>query len=546
MKRFLATLVLLMIFGTSAAGAQSGLFLRDLVNPGVSPVTNQTWIFNTATNQIFVWDGTVYKQVSVPFFNVASVNPAPSNDQSQGYQVGSIWLNTFSQVAYIALDVTPANAVWVVLGVPAPPGTTGVPLVSDTAAPGGLAWEDLPPGHISATGSAANDVLVFSGTAWAPTLLPLASIDNGGATDGQVLTWNDIAGAWIPGSAGGGGGVSSFTAGNLAPLFTTSVANPTTNPALSFSLSSAAGNTVFGRFSGGSGAPSFSTLTVAMGGTGLSAIGTADYVLAANHSGSANEYKQIIGTGGITVTGGSGTLTIDGSGAGSGGTVTSFSSGNLSPLFTTSVATSTTTPVLSYALSAVSGFKVYGNFTSGSAAPSFGGPITSQMGGTGTNSTATNGQIPIGSTVGGQYTPGTITAGSGITVTNGAGSITIAATASANTVTLMASENIAAGALINIWNSSGTAKIRNADASTSRAAQGWAPSAITSGNTGTVTIGNGADSSISGLTIGSNYFLDATGGVTTTPPGAGNLLQQVGFASDAAVLQVQLGNATQR
>ena len=38
----------------------------------------------------------------------------------------------------------------------------------------------------------------------------------------------------IVGGGGGGGGVSSFSSGNLLPLFTTTVANPTTSPALSF------------------------------------------------------------------------------------------------------------------------------------------------------------------------------------------------------------------------------------------------------------------------------------------------------------------------
>jgi len=59
-------------------------------------------------------------------------------------------------------------------------------------------------------------------------------------------------------------GVATFSSGNLVPLFTTSVANPTTAPALSFSLTNAAANTVFGRFAGTTGAPSYGTLTSSM------------------------------------------------------------------------------------------------------------------------------------------------------------------------------------------------------------------------------------------------------------------------------------------
>ena len=54
------------------------------------------------------------------------------------------------------------------------------------------------------------------------------------------------------------------------------------------------------------------------------------------------------------------------------GTVTSFSSGNLSPLFTTSVATATTTPALSFILSTQTAATVFaGPISGGAAAPTF-------------------------------------------------------------------------------------------------------------------------------------------------------------------------------
>jgi hypothetical protein len=60
-----------------------------------------------------------------------------------------------------------------------------------------------------------------------------------------------------------------------------------------------------------------------------------------------------------------------GSGGG-GGSVTNFTSGGLSPLFTTSVATATTTPVQSFTLSTAAAGTLYGNNTGGAAAPAFG------------------------------------------------------------------------------------------------------------------------------------------------------------------------------
>lgn len=55
-----------------------------------------------------------------------------------------------------------------------------------------------------------------------------------------------------------------------------------------------------------------------------------------------------------------------------------------------------------------------------------GSPITVANGGTG-QTTYTNGQLLIGNTTGNTLTKATLTAGTGITITNGAGSITIAA-----------------------------------------------------------------------------------------------------------------------
>lgn len=64
---------------------------------------------------------------------------------------------------------------------------------------------------------------------------------------------------------GGSGGLTSFTTGNLNPLFTAALgANPTTSPALAFTLSTAAQNSVFaGPATGGTGIPSYRALVAA-------------------------------------------------------------------------------------------------------------------------------------------------------------------------------------------------------------------------------------------------------------------------------------------
>ena len=59
---------------------------------------------------------------------------------------------------------------------------------------------------------------------------------------------------------GNDGTVTSFSAGNLSPLFTTNVATPTTTPALSFNLSNCNQYQVFGRVVAGTGAPTYVSL----------------------------------------------------------------------------------------------------------------------------------------------------------------------------------------------------------------------------------------------------------------------------------------------
>jgi hypothetical protein len=58
------------------------------------------------------------------------------------------------------------------------------------------------------------------------------------------------------------------------------------------------------------------------------------------------------------------------------------------------------------------------------------GTLTVANGGTG-QTTYTDGQLLIGNTTGNTLTKSTLTAGSGVTITNGSGSISISATSSA-------------------------------------------------------------------------------------------------------------------
>jgi len=87
---------------------------------------------------------------------------------------------------------------------------------------------------------------------------PCTPASNGLSIAGLTGIITFAAGQTFPGA--GSGTVTSFSSGNLAPLFSTSVATATTSPALSFSLTSQAANSVFAGPNGTAGAPTFRSI----------------------------------------------------------------------------------------------------------------------------------------------------------------------------------------------------------------------------------------------------------------------------------------------
>jgi len=98
-------------------------------------------------------------------------------------------------------------------------------------------------------------------TALARNSAGVVEINNGTAGQYRDLFLRNltVSGTCTGCGGGGGGTVTSFSAGDLSPLFTTSETNPTTTPALSFTLSTAAANTVFGNATASTAAPTFSS-----------------------------------------------------------------------------------------------------------------------------------------------------------------------------------------------------------------------------------------------------------------------------------------------
>lgn len=115
-----------------------------------------------------------------------------------------------------------------------------------------------------------------------------------------------------------------------------------------------------------------------------------------------------------------------------------------------------------------------------------------------------------------------------------------------DTASIVATEALTAGDLVNVYNSTGI-KCRKADASTSaggKRAHGFVLANVSSSGTALVYF-SGQNTSVSGLTPGTTYVLSDTtpGGLlalASGPTTAGHLLQVVGVAIDAAILDVDV------
>lgn len=106
------------------------------------------------------------------------------------------------------------------------------------------------------------------------------------------------------------------------------------------------------------------------------------------------------------------------------------------------------------------------------------------------------------------------------------------------TITFPISETIANGAFVNIFSNSGTPTARNADATNNRPATGYVLTGSGGQPTGNVTVYlSGTNTSVTtpATNAGSNVYLAASGGFSTSAPspGANVILQRLGSVTGA-------------
>lgn len=114
----------------------------------------------------------------------------------------------------------------------------------------------------------------------------------------------------------------------------------------------------------------------------------------------------------------------------------------------------------------------------------------------------------------------------------------------ADTAVLVASENLAAGDFVSVWDDVGTAKVRKSDASDSaKRANGFVLAAVTLGENATVYF-EGTNTQLSGLTAGDVWLSTTTPGDVqqTVPTGSGNIIQRLGVAVSPTAMNVELSS----
>lgn len=395
---FLLSVGLLSVGLLSAAPAlagETGFYMRAGTGSFVAPTANQTAVYDTVAKQWKVWNGTIWQVLSTGISNVtATVSPTVSNDSTQGYSAGSVWVDTTHQTSFLCVNASAGAAVWLAIA-PNPALFTTADNFSDYlvsglvgSVPSSTLTMTTPAGVIYSGGLRVSQAATtytypinsdtYDYFQTNSTFNHVAVANNAAAPTGQ-------AGQLIQKVVTNGTVITAVTSmAQTAPLF--NVANATT---AAQALNRATGdaryapisptgvsqsqNQAFMSPSAGSGVPAFRSIlnldlpviSTANGGTNINAYATGDILYAS----APNVLSRLAATTNTYVLTLAGGVPVWAAPTASG--VTNFTAGNLSPIFTSSVATPSSTPALTFTLTNASpGAALHGpiNNASGAAA----------------------------------------------------------------------------------------------------------------------------------------------------------------------------------
>lgn len=169
------------------ANAQSGLYIEPGTSSINSPKAGQTWLFNSTNYTINAYTQNGWVQVSPSPNNfLANTNPSSSNDTTQGYLAGSLWLNTTTNQMFICDSNATGAAIWSSLSNNVNSINLSAPLVgsiNNNTLNIGLGTVPPTQGGTGLTSLPLNQVLIGNGTN-PITTNPISSIATVGATIG--------------------------------------------------------------------------------------------------------------------------------------------------------------------------------------------------------------------------------------------------------------------------------------------------------------------------------------------------------------------------
>ena len=346
-------------------GCADAITVKNATGTGIAvPASASMWVFNDATN---VLDAMSY----MSSLTLGAALPVASGGTGQTtYTNGQLLIGNTTGSTLTKATITAGSG------------------VSITNGSGAIT--------ISATGSGGS-VTSVNGTGGTTGLT---------LTGGPITTTGTLTLGGTLGVANGGTNVASYTVGDILYASASTTLSKLADVATGNALISGGVTTAPAWGKIGLATHVSGTLPVANGGTGATSF-TNGQLLIGNTTGNTLTPATLTAGTNVTITNGTGTITI--SSSSSGGSVTSVNGSG-----------------------GTTGLTLTGGAITTSGTLTLGGTLAVANGGTGATS-FTNGQLLIGNTTGNTLTAATLTAGTGVTITNGTGTITISS--SGGTVT---------------------------------------------------------------------------------------------------------------